>query len=86
VVDGGVVCLGAEGVDVDPRDWRWWQVVVGVHTGGVDEGSQAIVVGEADGEAPLAKVLVEASCRGLLKMSVRPLLPKCWRRHVVVVR
>jgi hypothetical protein len=39
VIDGGVVCLVAEGVDIDPRAWRWWQVLVGVNAGGVDEGS-----------------------------------------------
>ena len=55
----GVVGLWAEGVDVVPRVWRWWQVVIGVDDGGVDEGSQAIVVGEDDDEAPLAEVLAE---------------------------
>ena len=36
------------------------------------EGSRAIIVAEDDGEAPLAKVLVEASHRGSLKMSTNP--------------
>jgi hypothetical protein len=46
-------------------------VVVGIETKGVDKGSQVVVVGEDDGEVPLAEVLVEASRRGLPKMFVK---------------
>ena len=43
---------------------------------GVNLGSRAVVVGEDDGEAPLAKVLVEASLRGSLMMFAKALLEK----------
>jgi hypothetical protein len=59
---------------------------MGIDAEGVDEGSQSIVVGgEDDGEGPLAKLLVKASHRGPSKMLAKPLLPKCWWRHVIVV-
>ena len=59
---------------------------MGVGAEGVDEGSRVIVVGEDDGEAPLAEVLGEASRRCSPKMLANPLLPKCWGSHVIVVR
>ena len=74
MVDEGVVDLGAVGVDVAPQVQRQRQVIVGVDVEGVDLGSQAIVVGEDDGEVPLAKVLLEASRRGSLMMFAKALL------------
>ena len=43
---------------------------------GVNLGSRAVVVGEDDGEAPLANVLVEANHRGSLTMFAKALLQK----------
>ena len=76
MVDEGVVDLGAVGVDVAPQVQRQRQVIVGVDVEGVDLGSRAIVVGENDGKAPLAKVLVEANCRGSLTIFVKAVLQK----------
>ena len=84
MVDEGVVDLGAVGVDIAPRVWQQRQIIIGVDVEGVDLGSLAVVVGEDDGEAPLAKVLVQASRRGSLMMFAKALLQKVFAEAMLV--